>query len=101
MQVLHAAIPVDPERYDEALAFFSELGERSRAEEGVIEYRATTDIDDETMVRFLEVYEDEAAVEAHSNTDHFAEFEANLEDFLGGQPEVQLFDVESVDELEL
>jgi quinol monooxygenase YgiN len=52
-------------------------------------------------VRFFEQYEDENAFEAHTQTDHFQEFEAALPDLLAGEPEILRFDVESAIELDL
>jgi quinol monooxygenase YgiN len=101
MIVLHAVFPLDPDKRDEALDLIAELAEKSRAEPGMIEYRPTTDVDDPNVVRFFERYEDEAAFEAHSKTDHFQAFEAALPDLLAGEPEVTRFEVESADELEL
>ncbi|QKY17671.1 putative quinol monooxygenase [Halorubrum sp. CBA1229] len=101
MIVLHAVFPLDPDKRDEALDLIAELAEKSRAEPGMIEYRPTTDVDDPNVVRFFERYEDEAAFEAHSKTDHFQAFEAALPDLLAGEPEVTRFEIESADELEL
>lgn len=101
MIVLHAVFPLDPDKRDEALDLIAELAEKSRAEPGMVEYRPTTDVDDPNVVRFFERYEDEAAFEAHSKTDHFQAFEAALPDLLAGEPEVTRFEVESADELEL
>jgi quinol monooxygenase YgiN len=99
--VLHAAFPLDPARRDEALALIEDLVEHSQQEDGMIEYRAATDVSDPNVVRFFEQYEDDAAFEAHSQTDHFQEFEQALPDLLAGEPEVPHFEVESATELEL
>jgi len=101
MIVLHATFPLDPASRDEALDLIENLVEQSQQEDGMIDYRAATDVSDPNVVRFFEQYEDEAAFEAHSQTDHFQEFEAKLPDLLAGEPEVRRFDVESATELEL
>lgn len=101
MIVLHAVFPLDPDKRDEALDLITELAEKSRAEPGMIDYRPATDVDDPNMVRFFEQYEDEAAFEAHSQTEHFQEFEAALPDLLAGEPEVTRFEVDSATEMEL
>jgi quinol monooxygenase YgiN len=101
MIVLHAAFPIDPEKRDEALDLIADLAEESRAEPGMIDYRPTTDVGDPNLIRFFERYEDEAAFEAHSQTDHFREFAAALPDLLAGEPEVTRFEVESASEVEL
>lgn len=101
MIVLHASFPLDPERRDEALDLIEDLVEQSRQEEGVIEYRATTDVDDPSVVRFFERYEDEAAERAHAESEHFGAFEAELPDLLAGDPEVLRFETDGVTEVDL
>lgn len=101
MIVLHASFPIDPDRRDEALELVDDLVEQSQAEDGMIEYRATTDVQDPNVIRFFEQYEDAEAFESHTETAHFQEFEAALPDLLAGEPEVIQFDVDSATELEL
>jgi quinol monooxygenase YgiN len=101
MIVLHAAFPIDPDGREEALDLAETLVEKSNQETGTIEYRATTDVADENTLRFFERYEDAEAFEAHTETDHFRNFEAALPDLLAGEPEVLRFDVEESTELDL
>jgi len=101
MLVIHATFPVDPDHRDEAMDLMQELAEQSRNEDGILEYRVTTDIEAPNTFRFFERYEDEAAFGAHAQTDHFAAFEAELPDLLAGEPTVTRFDVESVSDVEL
>jgi quinol monooxygenase YgiN len=101
MIVLHASFPIDPDRRDEALEMVDDLVDRSRAEDGMIDYRATTDVKDPNVVRFFEQYEDAEAFEAHTRTEHFRAFEAALPDLLAGEPEVIRFDVDDATELDL
>ncbi|WP_226023916.1 putative quinol monooxygenase [Halomicrobium salinisoli] len=101
MIVLHAAFPIDPAQRDDALDLIEDLVEQSQAEEGMIDYRAAADVSDPNLIRFFEQYEDEAAFEAHSQTDHFQEFEDALPDLLAGEPEVRRFEVDSASEVDL
>ncbi|WP_435178754.1 putative quinol monooxygenase [Halorussus sp. AFM4] len=101
MLVVHAIFPIDPDSHDEALDLITSLAEQSRDEDGVIDYRVATDIDDSNVFRFFEQYEDEAAFEAHAETDHFQEFEEALPDLLAGEPEVTQFDVADASTVEL
>jgi quinol monooxygenase YgiN len=48
MIVLHASFPIDPDKREEALDLIEDLVEQSQAEEGMIDYRATTDVNDRT-----------------------------------------------------
>jgi quinol monooxygenase YgiN len=101
MILLHAVFPIKPEKRSEALDLAETLVEQSNREPGMIDYQAATDIRDETVIRFFEQYEDAEAFESHTQTDHFQEFEAALDDLLAGESEVVRFDVESATELEL
>ncbi|WP_424017799.1 putative quinol monooxygenase [Halorientalis pallida] len=101
MIVVHASFPIDPDEREEALAHIEDLAEQSRAEDGMLDYRATTDVEDENVVRFVERYEDEAAFAAHSQTEHFTEFLTALSDWLAGDPEILRFEVDSMSEVEL
>jgi quinol monooxygenase YgiN len=101
MIVIHAEFPIDPDERDEALDLFREVAEHSRNEDGVIEYKIATDVDDPNLFRFTEQYEDEAAFGAHAESDQFGELEAALPDLLAGEPDVTRFDVESKSDVEL
>ncbi|WP_226005860.1 putative quinol monooxygenase [Natrinema salinisoli] len=101
MIVIHASFPIDPDSRDEALDLIEDLVSESQQEDGIIDYRAATDVTDPNVVRFFEQYEDEEAFGAHTQTDHFQELEAALPELLAGEPEVTKFDVDSAEELEL
>lgn len=101
MIVLHASIPVDPDERDDALDLFEDLVEASQQEDGMIEYHAATDVQDPHVVRFFEQYEDEAALEAHNESEHFQRFEAALPDLLDGEPEVTVFEVSDARDLDV
>jgi quinol monooxygenase YgiN len=101
MLVIHATFPVEPDSHEAALELTRELAERSRAEDGTIDYRVTTDVEDENVFRFFERYEDEAAFDAHAETDHFQEFAAALPDLLVGEPEITRYDVDTASAVEL
>jgi len=101
MIVVHAVFPIESDSIDEALDHAQTLVEESNEEPGVIDYRVGRDIEDDTVLRFVERYEDEAAFESHTQTDHFQAFEAALPDLLDGEPEVRRFEVASATELDL
>lgn len=101
MLVIHATVPIDPDHHDEAKALIQELADKSREEDGVVDYRATMDVDDPNLFRVFEQYEDEAAFGAHAQSDHFQEFQAAIPEHLAGEPSLTRFDVESVSDVEL
>lgn len=93
--VVRATFPIDPDAPEEALDRMKTLAERSRAEDGVIDYRVGADIEDPDAFRFLVRCEGEDALVAHTEADHFQSFEAAPPDLLAGEPEVLQFGVSS------
>ena len=92
--VMHAELPIDPDSRDEALELVEELADASRTEEGVVDYRGTTDVEDSTTIRIFEQYEDDDAVDAHMSSDHFRSFQGAIGDHLDGEPKLYRFDVD-------
>ncbi|SHH01771.1 putative quinol monooxygenase [Halobaculum gomorrense] len=101
MIVVHATFPVDTDSRTEAADLFAEVAEQSRREDGVIDYRVGVDVDDDTVFRFVEEYEDESAFDSHTETPHFGKLAERLPDLLAGEPDVTRFDVESATDVEL
>jgi len=101
MIVIHAVFPIDSDSRDQALDQFRTLAEQSRTEDGILDYRVTTDIEQPNQVRIFEQYEDEAAFGSHGESDHFQAFEEQLPEFLAGEPTVTRFDVDSASDLDL
>lgn len=98
MIVMHASIPIDPDSREEAVAAATELAEASRAEDGVVDYRVTEDLEAD-VIRVFEQYEDEEAVNSHMESDHFTAFQGKVPGFVGGEVELHRFDVESTTQL--
>ncbi len=101
MIVLHAMFPIDLNRRTEALDLIEDLAEQSRQEEGIIKYHATIDITDPHLIWFFELYKNEAAFTAHTETAHFREFEEALPRLLSGEPTIHQFEVEDVSDIKL
>lgn len=101
MIVLYASLPIKPDKRDEALDAAEMMVEHSNEEDGVIDYRATVDVQDENTIRFIEQYEDEASLEAHLESDHYRDLEKQLPDLLAGEPDLAQFEVSNRTEPEL
>ena len=99
MIVMHASLPVQPEGREAALELVTNLAEQSRAEDGVIDYRVTTDAEEPDTVRIFEQYEDDEAVDAHMSSDHFQAFQGEIGAHLAGEPTLLRFDAESSTQL--
>jgi len=101
MIVIHASFPIDPDRRDDARSnWIEELVIESQREDGMIDYRATTDVSDPNPSAFSNSMKTKRR-SAHAQSDHFQEFSAALPELLAGEPTVTRFDVESAEELEL
>lgn len=94
MIVMHAAMPIAPDSREAALDLIEDLAEASRAEDGVIDYRVTTDVESPNTVRVIEQYEDDAAVDSHMSSDHFESFQADIAPHMAGEPELYRYDVD-------
>lgn len=94
MQIVYAVLPLSPDHRTEALEATRTIAEKSREEPGVIDYRVGTDVEDPNTLRFVEQYEDAAAVAAHLETAHYQQYEdAVIPDMLAGEPEITQFEV--------
>ncbi|MFB6206221.1 MAG: putative quinol monooxygenase [Haloglomus sp.] len=93
MIVLNATIPIDPASRETAVEAVTELAQRSREEDGVVDYRAALDVEDDSTLRIFEQYEDDDALQAHMESDHFEAFQARIPEFVAGDVELHRFDV--------
>jgi quinol monooxygenase YgiN len=93
MIVLYATIPVAPDSREAAIEAATTLAQASREEDGVIDYRVTTDLEDETVIRIFEQYEDQDAVDAHMTSGHYKTFESQVPEFVDGPVKLHQFEV--------
>jgi (4S)-4-hydroxy-5-phosphonooxypentane-2,3-dione isomerase len=69
VQSVHYAFA--PENSDKAAALFRELRDASRREAGVITFDVVRGRDNPALFALYEEYRDQAALDAHSASDHF------------------------------
>lgn len=93
MVVIHATLTLDTETREEAVDHIRSLVDASNEEPGVIDYWAGIDVHDEGTVRFFEHYDDDAAFQAHLETEHYQAFEARLPDYLADTPTVMKYEI--------
>jgi quinol monooxygenase YgiN len=72
------------------------LVEGSRAEPGCHAFDASFDVEDDHLLRLFEVFADEAALEAHRRTPHFAAWRASWESAGIGDRKMKRYDVSAV-----
>ena len=93
MIVIHSEVPVAPESREEARKLLQTVAAESRAEDGVLSYHVTSDIENPNTFRIVERYEDEAANEAHESSDHVQQFQTEMEPLLAAEAELSVFEV--------
>lgn len=94
MLIIAGHARVKPEMREEALAAAKTMQERSAAEPGCQEYGFWLAVDDPDKLLLFERWDDAAALEAHTRTEHFAEFGGRLSEFVDGQVELLRYEAE-------
>ena len=76
---------------DTYLQLTKELIEKSRQEAGCISYDLFQDINDASVLTFIEEWQDKKAIELHNNSEHFTRIIPLLADLRVGNGEVNLY----------
>ena len=63
-------------------ALARELVEKSRAEEGNVSYSLNQSVADKKVHAFIEIWKDQAAIEAHNTSEHFTRIVPQLAKYL-------------------
>jgi len=95
MIVAHSEVTVEPASQERVMDLLAQMAVRSRAEDGVIDYRVTVDIEDPNVLRIVEQYEDEAAFESHESSDHLKRFQSDIEPCLADEARLTRYVVTS------
>lgn len=84
-----ARLKIQAGKNEEFERIFSELQAAVRAGEPGNNFYACHRTDDATAYVVMEQYKDEAALDAHRNSDHFKTIGAKLGGVMGGRPEIE------------
>lgn len=76
---------------DKFIELTKELIEKSRQEDGCISYNLCQDINNPSILTFIEEWKDKEAIKVHNNTEHFTRIVPLLADFRVGNSEVNLY----------
>ncbi|MBV9994118.1 MAG: antibiotic biosynthesis monooxygenase [Caulobacteraceae bacterium] len=88
-----ATIKVQKGKNAEFEAVFKALTQKVRANEpGNLCYQLTKSRTDPDTYKVLELYQDQAAVEAHRASDHFRSLGREMGSFMDGAPEIERLD---------
>ena len=88
-----ANLTVKPESVSAFTEAAKEVIAKSNSETGCSFYQLYQDPYDNTKFVFVEEYKDQAAVDAHFATDHFAAFGSKIGDLLIGAPVIKIISV--------
>jgi quinol monooxygenase YgiN len=80
--------PVKPEFADQWLNLVAEFTTSTRAEPGNLFFDWSRDLSDPNRYTLVEAFADQAAGEAHVNSEHFRTAVGKLPDYVSGTPEI-------------
>lgn len=83
------------DRRDDAIRRGIVMAAASEAEQGCISYRVTGDLLDPVRFHIMEVWRDDAALQAHFQTEHFQTFAQFLGEALDGPGDFRKYEVSS------
>ncbi len=72
MLIVAGTIQVDPQHRDEMFAAVAPMVAATKAEPGCRAYNFSPDVDDPGLVHLYELWEDQAALDAHFASEHMA-----------------------------
>lgn len=88
-----ATLRVQDGKGSEFEAIFAELAARVRADEpGNLLYQLTRSRTEPNTYKVLEMYRDQAAIDAHRASSHFREIGAKMGSCMAGRPDVEILD---------
>ncbi|NMF04922.1 putative quinol monooxygenase [Clostridium beijerinckii] len=82
---------IKTEQIEKYLTLAKELVDKSRKEEGCISYGLFQDINDSSILTFIEEWQDEKAINLHNNSEHFTRIVPLLGELRVGNGEVNLY----------
>lgn len=76
-------LEIAPENFDEFLRIVRAHGEFSEnTEPGCLSFQVMVPTEEQNQLFLVEVYQDDAALEAHWNSDHMAKYREKVEDMI-------------------
>jgi quinol monooxygenase YgiN len=94
--VVAGTITVRPERREEAIRMARAMAQATRAEAGCVAYDFYADLTDPGTFFVFEVWESDAALTRHFQTEHMAAFQREIPQLVAGPTNVRRYVVETV-----
>ncbi|MEM7114965.1 MAG: putative quinol monooxygenase [Chloroflexota bacterium] len=99
MIVIAGQIPIRGDKREEAIAAALEMAAATQQEEGCISYDFHASLADPNIIFIFEEWESDAALQAHFQTPHMAEFRKKLPNIVAGPGQLKRYEVSSVGSL--
>ena len=96
MIVIAGTVYVDPQHRPEAMERARSVSIASEQERGCRSYRIAADLRDPNLFHVFEVWDDEAALAAHFQTQHLREFQIHLPRLVDGEMKITRYDVSNM-----
>ncbi len=93
MIIVNGHLTIDPAQRDAAVAAIADAVAATRAEPGNIDYRFSADLADPNRINMVEIWEDQAAIDAHMGTEHLAAFMAAIGPCVAGSVSITSYDI--------
>lgn len=93
MLVVIAVIPGKPDRREECRAALAKAAAASRGDAGCLGYSFTVDLEDPDRYVSVELWQDQASLDAHFGTPHVAELMTLGAELLAGAPQIDTYTV--------
>lgn len=85
MRILHVYLQIQPDKIDAFKTLAAYNAQNSNQEPGCTRFEVFQQEDDPTRFMLVEHYHDEAAVESHRQTAHYARWSATIGDLVQGE----------------
>lgn len=94
--VLAKIIPKDVDAKNKIVDFSVELIEKSKAEEGNVDYNLYENAHEDSLM-FVEKWQSIEILQKHMQTQHFIKFGQNIQNLVAGELEIDVFDSEKLE----
>jgi len=99
MILVSGEVQVRPERRDAAVELARWMMTETAKESGCVAYRFYADLEDPDRIRVFELWESQAALGAHFETEHMAEFNRRLPEMLASAPDIRRYETDAGERL--
>ncbi|WP_175987012.1 putative quinol monooxygenase [Bacillus sp. Marseille-Q1617] len=97
MIIIHAHFQIIPEKEGAFLEEMQSLVAASRGEDGNVSYDLMKSTETDHTYTMVEIWKDQAAVEAHNTSSHFVSFAGRAPEYMAAPIDVQIFEGNKVE----